>query len=141
MKWRITHISDTHNNHNQLNGKLPGGDLLIHSGDVTSIGRKSEVERFIKWFNGIDNYTHKIFIAGNHDLTFDREILYRDKAAYFDGASWTDEVANGKVVCIIEAMKLFNEIESEIKGKIVKVLVDDASPVEYDQPLFLVDPS
>jgi acetyl-CoA carboxylase biotin carboxyl carrier protein len=52
-----------------------------------------------------------------------------------------DEVAPGKVVCIIEAMKLFNEIESEVKGKIVKVLVDDASPVEYDQPLFLVDPS
>jgi acetyl-CoA carboxylase biotin carboxyl carrier protein len=52
-----------------------------------------------------------------------------------------DEVTPGKVVCIIEAMKLFNEIESEIKGKIVKVLVDDHSPVEYDQPLFLVDPS
>ncbi len=52
-----------------------------------------------------------------------------------------DVVTPGKVVCIIEAMKLFNEIESEIKGKIVKVLVDDASPVEYDQPLFLVDPS
>lgn len=52
-----------------------------------------------------------------------------------------DEVAPGKVVCIIEAMKLFNEIESEVSGKIVKVLVDDASPVEYDQPLFLVDPS
>lgn len=52
-----------------------------------------------------------------------------------------DEVAPGKVVCIIEAMKLFNEIESEVKGKIVKVLVDDASPVEYDQPLFLVDPA
>ena len=52
-----------------------------------------------------------------------------------------DEVTSGKVVCIIEAMKLFNEIESEIKGKIVKVLVEDASPVEYDQPLFLVDPS
>ncbi len=52
-----------------------------------------------------------------------------------------DEVSIGKVVCIIEAMKLFNEIESEVKGKIVKVLVDDASPVEYDQPLFLVDPS
>ena len=97
MKMRITHISDTHNKHNQLNGKLPGGDLLIHSGDVTSIGRKSEVERFIKWFNGIDNYTHKIFIAGNHDLTFDREVLYRDKAAYFDvHANWTDEVAEGK---------------------------------------------
>ncbi len=52
-----------------------------------------------------------------------------------------DEITSGKTVCIIEAMKLFNEIESEIKGKIVKVLVDDATPVEYDQPLFLVDPS
>jgi acetyl-CoA carboxylase biotin carboxyl carrier protein len=52
-----------------------------------------------------------------------------------------DEVSTGKVVCIIEAMKLFNEIESEVKGKIVKVLVEDASPVEYDQPLFLVEPS
>ena len=52
-----------------------------------------------------------------------------------------DEVSPGKVVCIIEAMKLFNEIESEVKGKILKILVEDASPVEYDQPLFLVEPS
>lgn len=52
-----------------------------------------------------------------------------------------DEVKTGSVLCIIEAMKLFNEIESEVKGRIVKVLVDDATPVEYDQPLFLVDPS
>jgi acetyl-CoA carboxylase biotin carboxyl carrier protein len=52
-----------------------------------------------------------------------------------------DEIGVGKPVCIIEAMKLFNEIESEVKGKIVKVLVNDATPVEYDQPLFLVDPS
>ena len=52
-----------------------------------------------------------------------------------------DEVSPGKVVCIIEAMKLFNEIESEISGRIVKILVEDASPVEYDQPLFLVEPS
>jgi acetyl-CoA carboxylase biotin carboxyl carrier protein len=51
-----------------------------------------------------------------------------------------DEVTQGKTVCIIEAMKLFNEIESEVNGTIVKVLVDDASPVEYDQPLFLVEP-
>lgn len=50
-------------------------------------------------------------------------------------------IAEGDVVCIIEAMKLFNEIESEISGKIVKILVDDATPVEFDQPLFLVDPS
>jgi acetyl-CoA carboxylase biotin carboxyl carrier protein len=60
-----------------------------------------------------------------------------DKPAF---ASVGDEVAPGKVVCIIEAMKLFNEIESEVSGKIIKVLVEDASPVEYDQPLFLVEP-
>lgn len=52
-----------------------------------------------------------------------------------------DEVKKGQVICIIEAMKLFNEIESEVSGRIVKVLVDNANPVEYDQPLFLVDPS
>ncbi len=52
-----------------------------------------------------------------------------------------DDITAGKTVCIIEAMKLFNEIESDVKGKIVKVLVNDASPVEYDQPLFLVDPA
>lgn len=52
-----------------------------------------------------------------------------------------DTVTVGKVVCVIEAMKLFNQIESEVNGKIVKILVEDASPVEYDQPLFLVDPS
>ncbi|WP_156306134.1 acetyl-CoA carboxylase biotin carboxyl carrier protein [Sphingobacterium endophyticum] len=52
-----------------------------------------------------------------------------------------DEVTPGKVICIVEAMKLFNEIESEVSGKIVKILVNDAQPVEYDQPLFLVDPS
>lgn len=51
-----------------------------------------------------------------------------------------DEVKAGQVVCIVEAMKLFNEIESEVSGRIVKVLVENASPVEYDQPLFLVEP-
>jgi len=50
-------------------------------------------------------------------------------------------IAEGDVLCIIEAMKLFNEIESEVSGKVVKILVDDSSPVEFDQPLFLVDPS
>ncbi|MES1222407.1 MAG: acetyl-CoA carboxylase biotin carboxyl carrier protein [Bacteroidota bacterium] len=61
-----------------------------------------------------------------------------DKPAF---AEVGDEITPGKVVCIIEAMKLFNEIESEVKGKVVKVLVEDASPVEYDQPLFLVEPA
>lgn len=61
-----------------------------------------------------------------------------DKDAF---VSVGETIGNGDTVCIIEAMKLFNEIEAEITGKIVKVLVDDATPVEYDQPLFLVDPS
>lgn len=61
-----------------------------------------------------------------------------DKPSFVDIDS---EISSGKVVCIIEAMKLFNEIESEISGKIVKILVEDATPVEFDQPLFLVEPN
>ena len=61
-----------------------------------------------------------------------------DKPAF---AQVGDSISKGQVVCLIEAMKLFNDIESEVSGKIVKVLVDDATPVEYDQPLFLVDPA
>ncbi len=61
-----------------------------------------------------------------------------DKPAFVEVGT---TIGKGDVVCVIEAMKLFNEIESEVSGKIVKVLVDDATPVEFDQPLFLVDPS
>ncbi|MFC7356206.1 acetyl-CoA carboxylase biotin carboxyl carrier protein [Jejudonia soesokkakensis] len=61
-----------------------------------------------------------------------------DKPVFVEVGS---QIGAGDVLCVIEAMKLFNEIESEVSGKIVKVLVDDASPVEFDQPLFLVDPS
>ena len=52
-----------------------------------------------------------------------------------------DEITEGQPLCVIEAMKLFNEIESDISGKIVKILVDDATPVEFDQPLFVIDPN
>lgn len=109
---RITHISDTHNKHNQLNGKLVGGDILIHSGDISSLGRKREVESFIKWFNAIDNYTHKIFIAGNHDMSFDSEKLMQDKIDYFDGKRtvWDTEgnthiPAEGKPDWLIELLE------------------------------------
>ena len=61
-----------------------------------------------------------------------------DKAPFVEVG---DVVGKGDVLCVIEAMKLFNEIESEVSGKIIKILVDDMSPVEFDQPLFLVDPS
>lgn len=61
-----------------------------------------------------------------------------DKPAFVEVGS---DIGKGDVLCVIEAMKLFNDIESEVSGKIVKILVDDSSPVEFDQPLFLVDPS
>ncbi len=61
-----------------------------------------------------------------------------DKPAFVEVG---DEIRVGQTICIVEAMKLFNEIESEVAGKVVKICVDDASPVEYDQPLFIIDPS
>jgi len=96
MKLRLTAISDTHNKHQSLTNNLPGGDILIHSGDFTSIGRKKEIENFIKWFNEIDNYAYKIFIAGNHDLTFDSEVLFRDKSVHFDKKQYFEPPEIGK---------------------------------------------
>lgn len=92
---RITHISDTHNKHNQLDGKLPGGQLLIHSGDFTSIGRKHEVEKFIEWF-GKQPYMYKVFIAGNHDISFQDEKKMKRKEAYFGRRMYNDEGESGK---------------------------------------------
>jgi predicted phosphodiesterase len=67
---KITFISDTHNKHHEVTSLLPGGDLLIHAGDATSRGYSNEISEFLDWFNGLDGYTHKIFIAGNHDWGF-----------------------------------------------------------------------
>jgi predicted phosphodiesterase len=73
MKKRITFISDSHNRHEKLNGFLPGGDLLLHSGDLTSRGYTTEIENFMGWYDKIDNYDHKVFIAGNHDFGFQND--------------------------------------------------------------------
>jgi predicted phosphodiesterase len=70
---RITFISDTHTKHNQVTSSLPGGDVLIHAGDISSMGYRHEIQDFIKWFSGLDNYKHKILIAGNHDWGFQTE--------------------------------------------------------------------
>jgi predicted MPP superfamily phosphohydrolase len=67
---RLTLMSDTHNKHKQVTGDLPGGDILLHSGDLTSMGYEHEIREFCKWFSKIEGYTHKIFIAGNHDWGF-----------------------------------------------------------------------
>jgi Icc-related predicted phosphoesterase len=70
MKKRLTFLSDTHTKHDKLNGFLPGGDILLHSGDLTSRGYITEIENFMKWYNNINNYNTKVFIAGNHDFGF-----------------------------------------------------------------------
>lgn len=67
---KITFISDTHNKHKQVTSSLPGGDLLIHAGDLSSMGYQHEIQQFCKWFNSLDGYAHKAFIAGNHDWGF-----------------------------------------------------------------------
>jgi 3',5'-cyclic AMP phosphodiesterase CpdA len=72
---RITFISDTHNKHKQV--KLPECDIAIFAGDATSVGHKHEVESFLKWYSKQDQCKHKIFIAGNHDRSFDVKFFYR----------------------------------------------------------------
>lgn len=67
---KISLISDTHNKHKQCHFDLPGGDLLLHAGDISSMGYEHEIREFCSWFNKIDIYDHKVFIAGNHDWGF-----------------------------------------------------------------------
>jgi len=69
---KITFISDTHNKHKEITEDLPGGDLLIHAGDISSMGYKYEIQKFCKWFYSLENYTVKTFIAGNHDFGFEK---------------------------------------------------------------------
>ena len=87
---RITFISDTHSKHNQITKDLPGGDLLLHAGDMSSMGYNHEIINFLEWFSKLDNYKNKFFIAGNHDWGFQdspdwcKEMLelYGDKLNY-----------------------------------------------------------
>jgi Icc-related predicted phosphoesterase len=72
--YRITAISDTHTKHKQLTPFLPGGDILIHAGDISSMGYKHEIQSFCDWFDKIDNYDLKVFIAGNHDYGFEKRV-------------------------------------------------------------------
>ena len=70
----LTILSDTHNKHKHIKGDLKGGDLLLHAGDLSSMGYEHEIVEFAKWYNGLDNYTTKVFIAGNHDWGFQNKV-------------------------------------------------------------------
>ncbi len=77
----VTFISDTHNKHKEITNDLPGGDILIHSGDISSVGYHYQLQAFYEWFDSIPNYTTKVFIAGNHDWGFldaKRLIVYKE---------------------------------------------------------------
>lgn len=89
---KITFISDTHNKHNGLTSLLPGGDLLIHAGDISSMGYKHEIQQFLKWFNGLDSYKHKIFIAGNHDWGFqDNPEMCKELLEFYDKVTYLQD--------------------------------------------------
>jgi len=89
---KITFISDTHTKHHQITSQLPGGDLLVHAGDFSSRGYEHEVDSFFDWFNGLDNYTNKIVIAGNHDLMFeDDPMLAKDIISYYPKVTYLQD--------------------------------------------------
>lgn len=77
---KITFISDTHNRHNELTQDLPGGDMIVHAGDISGRGTLEEIRSFLLWFEGLP-YTHKIFIAGNHDFGFE-EIRHNNQEEF-----------------------------------------------------------
>ena len=106
------------------------GTLLNYATSLDAvIGPDAAFANYLGFFNYLD---------GQCDSLDAQLVVYADKDAFVKVG---DSISQGSTICIIEAMKLFNEIESEFSGRIVKVLVDDESPVEYDQPLFLVDPA
>tara|TARA_B110000503_G_scaffold143739_1_gene247848 strand:+ start:6973 stop:7662 length:690 start_codon:yes stop_codon:yes gene_type:complete len=89
---KITFISDTHTKHHQITSQLPGGDLLVHAGDFSSRGLEHEVDGFFDWFNGLENYTNKIVIAGNHDLMFeDDPMLAKDIISYYPKVTYLQD--------------------------------------------------
>lgn len=89
---KITFISDTHTKHHQVTSQLPGGDLLIHAGDFSSRGHEHEVDGFFDWFNGLDNYTNKIVIAGNHDFMFENDpMLAKDIISYYPNVTYLQD--------------------------------------------------
>ena len=119
---KITFISDTHNKHNQITKDLLGGELLLHAGDISSMGYKHEIEDFCKWYNSLENYDFKMFIAGNHDWGFiDREPFFVHRSVLIPKS--TEEILN--------SYKNFEYL----RDSSVEVQIGDEKPVKiYGSP-------
>lgn len=133
-EFKITIKTDNKKSSTRVNSSILSKDELLSITDENSIDQNQEESVVLDEKKSNEKYTTiKSPIIG----TFYRKPS-PEKDVFVDVGS---QIKKGDTLCVIEAMKLFNEIESEVSGTIVKVLVDDMSPVEYDQPLFLIDPS
>jgi predicted phosphodiesterase len=89
---KLTFVSDSHNKHKYISSHLPGGDVLIHAGDISSMGYEHEIREFCKWFNNIEGYTHKVFIAGNHDWGFQNNVeKVKEILEFYSGVSYIQD--------------------------------------------------
>ncbi len=131
-EFKITIKTDNKKSSTRVNSSILSKDELLNITDENSINQNQEESVFLDEKKSNEKYTTiKSPIIG----TFYRKPS-PEKDVFVDVGS---QIKKGDTLCVIEAMKLFNEIESDVDGKIVKILVDDSSPVEFDQPLFLVD--
>lgn len=104
MEKKITVIADTHGMHYKINPEhLVGGDLIIHAGDISNIGRRNEVQAFLKWFSSLDQYTYKVFIAGNHDFFFEEysKDIVNDTLVLYDNVIYLEDS-----VQIVDGLKI-----------------------------------
>ena len=131
-EFKITIKTDNKKSSTRVNSSILSKDELLNITDENSIDQNQEESVVLDEKKSNEKYTTiKSPIIG----TFYRKPS-PEKDVFVDVGS---QIKKGDTLCVIEAMKLFNEIESDVNGKIVKILVDDSSPVEFDQPLFLVD--
>ena len=131
-EFKITIKTDNKKSSTKVNSSILSKDELLNITDENSIDQSQDESVVLDEKKSNEKYTTiKSPIIG----TFYRKPS-PEKDAFVDVGS---QIKKGDTLCVIEAMKLFNEIESDVDGKIVKILVDDSSPVEFDQPLFLVD--
>ena len=131
----VHHISQpSHQVEQIINTPTPQSQVIVNQAELSQTNKQNKAEAASSETQEYNNYeTIKASMIG----TFYRSPSPEEPTFVNVG----DTISKGQTICIIEAMKLFNEIESEISGKVIKVLVDDSQPVEFDQPLFIVDPS